>query len=80
MTDGRRQRLPPDFSPEQVREISTEVYKERLGPDDVAWVIEHKGGPEEAARIFHARAHAYDALTRAYLKVLKARGMLEPAP
>ena len=59
------------YSPEYVRDISEKVYRIRLAADhhdNVERMIAKDGDNGEKLR---SRASSYDALTRAYLKVLE---------
>jgi hypothetical protein len=58
-------------TPEELRDISEKVYRELLGPSDVASMIEKDKDDGQKLR---GRAAGYDRLTRAYLKVLGATG------
>lgn len=57
----------PTFDPDYIRDLSEKVYRDRLGADDVASMIEkdNDGGAK-----LRSRAGLYDGLTRAYLKAL----------
>lgn len=55
------------MSSDYIRDISEKVYRERLGPSQVASMIENDKDKGEKLR---ARAGSYDGLTRAYLNVL----------
>ena len=58
---------PPDFpDAELVRDISVEVYKERLGPANLTKMLEERG-----ADVLRANAGSYDGLTRAYLRAFR---------
>ena len=52
---------------DEIRDISLQVYKIRLGPDDVARMLEKDN---DGGRKLRERAGSYDVLTRAYLAVL----------
>ncbi len=59
-----------DYTPEQIRDLSVEVYKMRLedsSPGGVARMLEKDD--DDGAKM-RGRAASYDKLTRAYLKVL----------
>lgn len=62
---------PPDYTPEYVTDVSEAIYRARLGPKDVAQMIEADGDGGQKLR---NRARAYDPLTRDYLKLLKPVG------
>jgi hypothetical protein len=55
------------MTPGKIRDISVEVYKMRLGPDDTRRMLENDG---DGGKKLRERAHSYDALTRCYLEVL----------
>jgi hypothetical protein len=60
---------PPDYTPEFVLNVSEAVYRIRLGgPKEVADMI---ANDKDQGQKLRSRAGAYDALTRAYLKVIK---------
>lgn len=50
-----------------IRDISAAVYSARLGPDGTARLLAEDNGEAK----LRYRAGAYDALTRAYCRVLK---------
>jgi hypothetical protein len=57
----------PTFDPGYIRDLSEKVYRDQLGADDTARMIEKdKDGGEKLRN----RAASYDSLTRSYLKVL----------
>lgn len=61
---------PPSFDPEYIRDLSVRAYRLRLEqecPGNVARMLEKDADDGTKLR---GRAAAYDALTRAYLKVL----------
>lgn len=55
----------PEFDPEYVRDISLDVYLERLGPDSTA-----KAVAEVGMDVIRKRAVSYDPLTKAYLRAI----------
>lgn len=61
------------FTSEQIRDVSTEVYRLRLGPSDLAGMIRDHG--EQRVR---NNAGSLDVLTGAYLKALLAMGWHPP--
>ena len=65
------QKSPPprvvEFDPTHVRDISEAVYRDRLTADDLAKMLADIG----AAKL-RERAGSYDALTRSYLRAIKA--------
>lgn len=65
---GKKPNREPEFDPERVRDVSEAVYREQLGPKDVASMIEKDGDGGERLR---ARAGAYDALTKTYMRAIK---------
>lgn len=66
MTD--RPKRGPEFDPEAVRDISEAVYRERLGKDDAAAMIEKDG---DGGKKLRERASSYDNLTRAYMRAMR---------
>ena len=70
---------------ERIRDISVAVYKLRLqqesGEDAVDRMLakDEKQYPGCGERLLRNRAHSYDALTRAYLKVLDTHPMAQMA-
>jgi hypothetical protein len=58
----------PEFDAGYVRDISEAVYRNDLGPADVASMIDKDG---DAGQKLRARAACYDTFTRTYLRVLK---------
>lgn len=63
-------REPSPWSDEFIRDLSEAVYRKRLGPADVARMIEKDG---DGGAKLRARAGAYDTLTRAFLEVARER-------
>lgn len=59
------------MTPEEIRAISIEVYKMRLGAKDTARML---AKDNDGGKMLSTRAAAYDALTRCYLKALKPDG------
>jgi hypothetical protein len=57
-----------DADSQLVREISERVYRERLGPGDLARMLEKDNDGGKKMRV---RAASYDSLTRAYIKALR---------
>lgn len=62
----------PEFDAETVRDISEAVYRDRLGADDVASMIEKDGDNGQKLR---ERASSYDNLTRSYMRAVRGRGL-----
>lgn len=67
-------RRPVDFDAEFVRDVSEAVYRDRVGADDIARMIE-----KHDAAFVRRSAGSYDTLTRAYLRTLKVTASLEIA-
>jgi hypothetical protein len=71
MTDSRSQpknREPkPTFAADYIRDISEKVYRDQLGADDMARMIEKD---KDAGQKLRNRAASYDSLTRSYLEIL----------
>lgn len=63
----------PIFTPEQVQAISVAVYSDRIGPKAVAKLLADAGG----ASVLESRSIPYNAITRAYLRVLFNKGLLK---
>lgn len=63
----------PEFEPAMVQAISLAVYKERLGAPGVANVLAEPNGE---ARLL-SRSIPYNTITRAYLRVMKSKGLLK---
>lgn len=57
----------PTWNPEFIRDLSEKVYRESLGADDTARMIEKDKDSGEKLR---ARAACYDKLSRTYLDLL----------
>ena len=57
----------PTFDPDYIRDLSEKVYRDRLGAEDVASMIEKD---DDGGTKLRSRAASYDGLTRAYLKAL----------
>ena len=67
-----------EYTPEQIRDISVEVYKIRLEQDcknNVKWMLEKDAekDPNDNGKKLRGRAAFYDVLTRVYLQVLDKR-------
>ena len=60
------------YTPDQIRDISVQVYMDRLGKDDTKRMLEKDA---DAGKKLRGRAAAYDPVTRSYLRALG----LEPA-
>lgn len=69
MADSKSTHRPPprqaEFDPNRVRDISTTVYRDRMGDTDADAMISKVG-----AEKFRDRAGSYDVLTRAYLRAI----------
>lgn len=63
------------FSPNYIRDISEKVYRDRMGEDDAASMIEKD--KDDGVKL-RARAGSYDGLTRAYLKALGIEPGVQP--
>lgn len=64
MTERERK---PTFDPEYIRDLSEAVYREQLGADDTARMIDKDG---DGGKKLRARSGSYDSLTRSYLEAL----------
>ena len=67
-------------TPEQIRDISEAVYRQRLenscrGDVERMLAKDRLKDPNDGGRRLRGRAASYDPLTRAYLKVLKIEHM-----
>ena len=59
------------MTPEQIRDISVEVYKRRLEESSKGGVARMIEGDKDRGEKLRGRAAAYDSLTRAYIAVFK---------
>ena len=57
----------PTFNPEYIRDISELVYRQQLGEEDVARMIEKD---KDEGQKLRSRSASYDSLTRSYLGIL----------
>ncbi len=60
------------YTPEQIRDISVEVYKMRLEQDCKGNTERMLKKDNDGGVKLRGRAGAYDSLTRCYLKVLRS--------
>jgi hypothetical protein len=60
----------PTFDPEYIRDLSEKVYRLRLEQDCAGNVARMIAKDEDGGEKLRNRAGFYDALTRAYLKVM----------
>lgn len=68
-----REPKPREFDPVRVREVSIAVYKARLIEDSGEGAVERMLEKDnDGGKKLSGRAHAYDPLTRAYMRVLGA--------
>jgi hypothetical protein len=59
-----------EYTPEQIRDLSVEVYKMRLEDSSLGGVSRMLEKDDDDGAKMRGRAASYDKLTRAYLKVL----------
>lgn len=63
------ERLPAEYTPEFITDISEAVYRIRLGgPREAADMV---AKDKDQGQKLRGRSKAYDAMTRDYLKVIK---------
>lgn len=59
----------PTFAADYIRDISEKVYRDQLGADDTARMIEKEKDKDNGQKLRN-RAASYDSLTRSYLETL----------
>ncbi len=65
MSETKRKGRAKEFDDTTVRDLSEHVYRQRLGDDDLATMLEKDADDGTKLR---ARAGAYDQLSRCYLR------------
>jgi len=70
MSDFRTQPKKATFDPEYIRDLSEAVYRDQLGAEDTARMIEKD---KDLGNKLRNRAGAYDSLTRSYLKAMNIK-------
>lgn len=72
---ARAPRQAPDWTPDEISDLSEAVYRIRLG--SAAAVADMISNDKDNGEKLRRRSRCYDVMTRVYLDVLKQRGMLK---